>query len=266
MRPQRHRVQRHGLKSIDRVRYVALVVLARDGAASPLPLKTRRCCRGSEEGRRGGPGADQEARRRQRDRRRRGDGAALGGVSRRPRRSSMLLLAAGAEANVANDLGITPLLSRQRQRQRRHRHRSCSQRARTADAASETGVTPLMEAARSGSVEVVRALLDARRQRECRGARSRSDGADVGGGAAASRRRGAAARRTRPNVHARTRVRPLTVMLDQGPRRTVKTSIAGRAADRSRRQHRAAVRRAGRRREVRGAAARRGRQRQRHRR
>ena len=133
------------------------------------------------------------------------------------------LLAAGADVNVANDLAMTPL------------QLACmSGNAAIAtmllaigasvDVASETGVTPLMEASRSGNAALVRALL--------------GRGADVN---AKERDRSqtalmwAVARRHpdvvkvllehKADVHARTTTRPLRVMLDQGPRRTVKTSV-----------------------------------------
>jgi uncharacterized protein len=133
------------------------------------------------------------------------------------------LLAAGAKADAANDLGVTPL------------HLASANGspaivlrllARNADpnAASEAGVTPLMEAARAGSLDVVRALL-------ARGvevnARESARGQTALMWAAARRHpdvvhllleHGA-------DVHARTGVRPLVVMLDRGPRRTVKTSM-----------------------------------------
>ena len=134
-----------------------------------------------------------------------------------------LLLSSGAKTNVANDLRITPL------------HlaavngnaaviKKLLDKGADPEVASQAGVTPLMEAARAGSVEGVRALL--------------ARGAEVD---AKERNRlqtalmWAVARHHAPvakvlldagaDVHARTRVRPLTVMLDQGPRRTVKTSV-----------------------------------------
>jgi ankyrin len=134
-----------------------------------------------------------------------------------------MLLAAGARADAANDLSITPL------------HlagaggnvgivRALLDKGANPNAPSATGVTALMEAARTGSVAAVHALL--------------ARGADVN---VAERDRGQTAlmwavSRRHPNVvrvlidhganvQARTRTRPLTVMLDQGPRRTVKTSM-----------------------------------------
>ena len=133
-----------------------------------------------------------------------------------------LLIAAGARVDVANDLAITPLYLASVNGNAAIAKRLLDQGANP-NAASATGVTPLMEAARSGSADVVRALL--------------ARGADVN---VKERDRGQtalmwAAARQHPDVvkllvdhgadvHARTRVRKLTVMLDQGPRRTVKTS------------------------------------------
>ena len=133
-----------------------------------------------------------------------------------------LLLAAGAKADVANDLQITPL------------HLAASngnatiitallQKGANPHATSETGVTPLMEAARSGSVDAVRALVS-------RGANVNAKETNRDQTAlmwATSRGHAAVVKlllQHGADVHARSRVRPLTVMLDQGPRRTVKTS------------------------------------------
>lgn len=133
-----------------------------------------------------------------------------------------LLLASGARADAANDLGVTPL------------HLAAANGnaaivaallAHGADpgAASEAGITPLMEAARAGSAAAVRALV--------------ARGADVDTREAARGQTAlmwAAARRhpdvvrvlldAGADVDARSRVRPVVVMLDRGPRRTVKTS------------------------------------------
>jgi ankyrin repeat protein len=134
-----------------------------------------------------------------------------------------LLIAAGAKVDVANDLAITPL------------HlasvngnaaivKKLLEKGANPDAASETGVTPLMEAARSGNADVVRALLT-------RGANVNAKETDRGQTAlmwAVARQHPAVVKvllEHRADIHARTRVRPLRVMLDQGPRRTVKTSI-----------------------------------------
>jgi ankyrin repeat protein len=134
-----------------------------------------------------------------------------------------LLVAAGANVNAANDLRITPL------------HlaavngnaaivRALLEKGARADAGSETGVTPLMEAARSGSADAVRALLAG-------GAAVNGQERDRGQTAlmwAVARRHPVVVRVLLDHgadVHARTRSRPLTVMLDQGPRRTVKTAM-----------------------------------------
>jgi len=134
-----------------------------------------------------------------------------------------LLLAAGASVNVANDLSITPLYLASGNGSEAVVARLLENGADT-DAASETGVTPLMEAARTGSAGAVQTLL--------------SHGANVNAG---EKDRGqtalmwSAARGHADvvkvlldhdaNVRARTRIRQRTVMLDRGPRRTVKTSM-----------------------------------------
>lgn len=133
-----------------------------------------------------------------------------------------LLIAAGADVNAANDLAITPL----------HLagiNGNAALVTRLLDAgagpnaASETGVTPLMEAARTGSVDAVRALI-------ARGADVNAKERDRQQTAlmwAAARRHPAVVRVLldhQADVHARSRVRPLMMMLDQGPARTVKTS------------------------------------------
>lgn len=132
------------------------------------------------------------------------------------------LLAAGADPRAANDLAITPLHLASANGNPAIT-RALLARGAEPDVASETGVTPLMEAARNGNVETVRALLDAGAQIN-RHERTRAQTALMW---AVARQhadvvqtlvaRGA-------DVHARTRTRQLTVMLDQGPRRTVKTS------------------------------------------
>ena len=133
-----------------------------------------------------------------------------------------LLITAGAKVDAANDLAITPLYLASVNGNAAIAKRLLDKGANP-NAASETGVTPLMEAARSGSVDVVRALL-------ARGAEVNIKERDRGQTALMW-----AAARQHPDVvkllldhgadvHARTRVRKLTVMLDQGPRRTVKTA------------------------------------------
>ena len=133
------------------------------------------------------------------------------------------LLAAGAKPDVANDLAITPL------------HlasvngnaaiaRALVEKGAKVNAESATGVTPLMEAARSGSLAVVELLL-------ARGADVNAAEHDRGQTAlmwAVARRHSDVVRALvvhKADLQARTRVRSLRVMLDQGPRRTVKTSM-----------------------------------------
>jgi cytohesin len=133
------------------------------------------------------------------------------------------LLAAGAKADVANDLQITPLYLAAANGNAAIVTMLLDKGARP-DVASETGVTPLMEAARSGSVDAVRALLS-------RGANVNAKENGRGQTAlmwAVSRRHPDIVKVLldhHADVHARTRVRPLTVMLDQGPRRAVKTAM-----------------------------------------
>jgi ankyrin repeat protein len=134
-----------------------------------------------------------------------------------------LLLGAGAKANAANDLAITPLYLASTNGNAAIVRLLLDRGARP-DAASEAGVTPLMEAARSGSVDAVRALIE-------RGADVNARESDRHQTAlmwAAARRHPAIVKlllEHHAGLHARTRVRALRVMLDQGPRRTVKTSM-----------------------------------------
>lgn len=133
------------------------------------------------------------------------------------------LIAAGANVNVANDLSITPLYLAALNGNAAIVTALLEQGAKP-DAASETGVTPLMEAARAGSVAAVRSLLKhganvnahetARQQTALMWAVSRRQ-ADI---VQVLIEHGA-------DVHARSGVRSLRVMLDQGPRRIVKTSV-----------------------------------------
>lgn len=133
-----------------------------------------------------------------------------------------ILLDAGASARVANDLGVTPL------------HLAAANGNTTAislllnrkaevNAASASGVTPLMEAARSGSADAVRLLV--------------ANGANVNARESARGQTALmwAVSRMHPDivkillenhadVRARSEERPVMVMLDQGPRRSVKTS------------------------------------------
>ena len=134
-----------------------------------------------------------------------------------------LLIAAGAKVDVANDLAVTPLHLASAAGNAAMVSRLLDKGAHP-NAASEIGVTPLMEAARSGSVDAVRALI-------ARGADVNATERDRGQTAlmwAVARRHPAVVQllvQHGGNVHARTRVRPLRVMLDQGPRRSVKTSM-----------------------------------------
>jgi ankyrin repeat protein len=134
-----------------------------------------------------------------------------------------LLLTAGAKANVPNDLSITPL-SLASANGNAAIVLALLENGADPNAASETGVTPLMEAARSGSALAVRALLN-------RGANVNAKERDRDQTAlmwAVSRRHPEVVQVLldhHADVHARTRTWPSRVMLDQGPRRTVKRSV-----------------------------------------
>jgi ankyrin repeat protein len=134
-----------------------------------------------------------------------------------------LLLAGGANVNVANDLSITPLYLASVNRSATIVRKLLAKGANP-NIASETGVTPLMESARSGNADVVRALLN-------HGAHVNAKERDRDQTAlmwAVARRHVDVVKALlehKADIHARTRTRPLRVMLDQGPRRTVKTSM-----------------------------------------
>lgn len=132
------------------------------------------------------------------------------------------LIAAGANVNAANDLGITPLALAAVNADTSLVEKLLKSGANS-EAAGEAGVTPLMEAARAGNVGAVRALLaheanvnakdNDREQTALMWAVAQHHSEVV----QALLERGA-------NVLARTRVRSQRIMLDQGPRRIVKTS------------------------------------------
>ena len=134
-----------------------------------------------------------------------------------------LLIAAGAKVNVANDLHITPLYLASANGNPAIVTTLLEQGANV-NAAAESGVTPLMAAARSGNAAVVRALLN-------RGADNNAKETGRGQTAlmwAVSRHHTDIVKlllERYSDVHARTQVRPLTVMLDQGPQRSVKTAM-----------------------------------------
>jgi ankyrin repeat protein len=126
-----------------------------------------------------------------------------------------LLIGAGARVNRPNDLSITPLALASQ-----NGHAAIVERllSRGADPnlASETGVTPLMHAARIGNLAIVRALLP--RQAAINAAETgRQQTALMW---AAAQRHPEVVKVLLENgadVKARTVVRRLTVMLDQGP-------------------------------------------------
>ena len=134
-----------------------------------------------------------------------------------------MLLAAGARVNTANDLGITPLYLASGSGNLAIVTKLLA-RGADVNGASENGITPLMEAARSGSVAVVHALI--------------TRGADVNAKERVRRQTALMWAVTRhhhevvktlleahADIRARTGIRQRTVMLDQGPRRIVKTAM-----------------------------------------
>ena len=79
-----------------------------------------------------------------------------------------LLLGAGARPQVANDLGITPLHLAAANGNAATLQLLLEQARECRMPRAASGVTPLMEASRSGSVDAVRAVAGAWRQRQCR--------------------------------------------------------------------------------------------------
>lgn len=132
------------------------------------------------------------------------------------------LLQAGAETGAVNDLGVSPL-----HLAAAGGHTAVVQALLAAGAparaVTEAGIDPLMEAARVGDAAAVQVLLDAgadpQRAEPVRGQTALMWAAAGGHSRAveALARRGA-------HVHARSRTRPLVVMFDRGPSRSVKTS------------------------------------------
>ena len=92
--------------------------------------------------------------------RRRRHGAALGSSVRRRRDGSDLLLHAGARVNVANDLGVTPLYLACTNRDAAMVEKLLSAEANP-DAKLLNGETVLMNCARTGNAEAVKALVAA---------------------------------------------------------------------------------------------------------
>ena len=126
-----------------------------------------------------------------------------------------LLIAAGARVDRANDLSITPLALASENGHAAIVERLLAKGANP-NAASETGVTPLMRAARSGNVAIVRALLP--RKANINAAETERQQTALMW--AAAQRHPDVVKVLLENgadVKARTVVRRLTVMLDQGP-------------------------------------------------
>lgn len=133
-----------------------------------------------------------------------------------------LLIDAGAPVRVANDLGVTPLHLAAASGNPSTIKLLLDKRA-DVNVAAASGVTPLMEAARSGSVDAVRLLL-------AHGANADAHETARGQTAlmwAVSRQHHEIVKvllENHADVHARTGTRQVMAMLDQGPRRAVKTS------------------------------------------
>ena len=126
-----------------------------------------------------------------------------------------LLIGAGARVDRTNGLSITPLALASENGHAAVVERLLSKGANP-NIASETGVTPLMRAARTGNVAIVRALLP--RQANVNAAETERQQTALMW--AASQRHPDVVKVLLENgadVKARTVVRRLTVMLDQGP-------------------------------------------------
>lgn len=133
-----------------------------------------------------------------------------------------LLLDAGASPRSANDLGVTPLYIAAANGNVPTMRLLLQKRA-DANTAAASGVTPLMEAARNGKVDAVRLLLANGAQVDARET-TRGQTALMW---AAARQHADIVKvllENRADIRARTGERPVMVMLDQGPRRAVKTA------------------------------------------
>lgn len=133
-----------------------------------------------------------------------------------------LLLGAGAKVQAANDLGVTALHLAAANGNVATLRLLLEKRA-DPNAAAASGVTPLMEAVRNGSVDAVRLLI-------ANGAQVNTKETSRGQTAlmwAVSRQHADIVKvllENKAEVQARSEDRPVTVMLDRGPRRAVKTA------------------------------------------
>jgi uncharacterized protein len=153
-----------------------------------------------------------------------GDGATAlhWAAYRNDREMVALLIQAGAKVNATNDLKITPLALAATNGNAAIVEDLLKAGA-DPDAASETGVTPLMNAAHTGSASSVRALLD----HEAKVNVKETDRDQTALMWAAAQKHPDVVKILLDHgadLHARTRVRPLMVMLDTGER-GVKTAV-----------------------------------------
>ena len=134
-----------------------------------------------------------------------------------------LLIRAGARANVANDLGVTPLYLGLHESQRGYGQEKLLTAGANPNATLLRGQTVLMECARTGDMRSRDGTARRRRSGECQRVDQRSDGADVGGGPAASARRPGADRSSVP-----------IFVLARAPTRRMLKPATGEAAETSR--------------------------------
>ncbi|MBI4471167.1 MAG: ankyrin repeat domain-containing protein [Acidobacteria bacterium] len=133
-----------------------------------------------------------------------------------------MLIAAGARVNVSNDLKVTPLALASANGNTGIVEKLLKAGA-DPDAADHTGVTPLMHAARAGSVGVVHALISHEAKVNVK-ERDRDQTALMWAVAQKHPDVVKALIEAKADIHARTKARTVRVMVDQGPRRVVKTA------------------------------------------